>query len=73
MAAAAVLGLLAFVAYDMHHAALDYLGASPSKPAVEFEVPLPKAAVLRFAEVGQMVDTASAARCAASGERCGVA
>jgi hypothetical protein len=73
VAAAVVLGLLAFVAYDMHHAALDYLGISPSKPEVEFEAPLPKAAVLRFAEAGQMMDTGSAVRCAASGERCSVA
>jgi hypothetical protein len=80
VAAAVVLGLLAFVAYDMHHAALDYLGITPSKPEVEFEAPLPKAAVLRFAEVGQMMDPGSAvhhaaraARCAVSGERCGVA
>jgi len=50
LAAAAVLGLLAFVAYDMRHAALDYLGISPAKPEVEIEVPLPKAAVTRFAE-----------------------
>ena len=31
LAAAAVLGLLAFVAYDMRHAALAYLGINPSK------------------------------------------
>jgi hypothetical protein len=34
----------------MRHAALDYLGISPSKPEVEFEVPRPKAAVTRFAD-----------------------
>jgi hypothetical protein len=45
LAAAAVLGLLAFVAYDMRHAALAYLGINPSKPAVEFEIRLPKAAL----------------------------
>jgi len=50
LAAAAVLGLLAFVAYDMRHAALDYLGISPAKPQVEIEVPLPKAAGIRLAE-----------------------
>jgi hypothetical protein len=50
LAAVAVLGLLAFVAYDMRHAALDYLGISPSKPEVEIEVPLPKAATTRFAD-----------------------
>src|SRR5258708_30428494 len=44
LAAAAVLGLLAFVAYDMRHAALAYLGINASKPAVEFEIRLPKAA-----------------------------
>src|SRR3979411_1411475 len=43
LAAALVLGLLAFVAYDMRHAALAYLGINPSKPAVEFEIRLPKA------------------------------
>jgi hypothetical protein len=73
VAAAVVLGLLAFVADDMHHAAPDYLGISPSKPEVEFEVPLPKAALLTFAEAGQMMNTGSAARSAASGKRCGVA
>jgi hypothetical protein len=40
-AAALVLGLLAFVAYDMRHAALAYLGINPAKPAVEFEIRLP--------------------------------
>lgn len=45
LAAAAVLSLVAFVAYDMRHAALAYLGINPTKPAVEFEIRLPKAAV----------------------------
>jgi hypothetical protein len=45
LAAAAVLGLLAFVAYDMRHAALAYLGINPSKPSVEFEIRLPRTAV----------------------------
>src|SRR5260221_4254512 len=45
LAAAAVLGLLAFVAYDMRHAALAYLGINASNPAVEFEIRLPKAAL----------------------------
>ncbi len=45
LAAAAVLALLAFVAYDMRHAALAYLGINPAKPAVEFEIRLPKAAL----------------------------
>ena len=41
----AVLGLLAFVVSDMRNAALAYLGLNTSKPAVEFEIRLPKAAV----------------------------
>jgi hypothetical protein len=45
LAAAAVLGLLAFVVYDMRHAALAYLGINPAKPSVEFEIRLPKTAV----------------------------
>src|SRR6266851_204172 len=49
-AAAAVLALLAFVASDMRHAALAYLGINPSKPAVEFEIRLPKAAVSDVAD-----------------------
>jgi hypothetical protein len=44
LAVTAVLALLAFVASDMRHAALAYLGINPSKPAVEFEIRLPKAA-----------------------------
>src|SRR6202166_3026012 len=50
VAAAAVLALLAFVASDMRHAALAYLGINPAKPAVEFEIGLPKAA---FAAIGE--------------------
>jgi hypothetical protein len=50
LAAAVVLGLLAFVAYDMRHAALAYLGINPTKPAVEFEIRLPKAAVSGVAD-----------------------
>ena len=45
LAATAVLALLAFVAYDMRHAAQAYLGINPAKPAVEFEIRLPKAAL----------------------------
>ena len=45
LAVALVLGLVAFVAYDMRHAALAYLGINPTGPAVEFEIRLPKAAV----------------------------
>jgi hypothetical protein len=50
LAAVAVLGLLAFVAYDMRHAALAYLGINPSKPLVEFEIRLPKAAASAVAD-----------------------
>ena len=38
LAAAVVLALLGFVAYDMRHAAQAYLGINPAKPAVEFEI-----------------------------------
>src|ERR1700686_2874101 len=50
LAAAAVLGLVAFVASDMRHAALAYLGINPAKPAVEFEIRLPKAALSAAAD-----------------------
>ena len=50
LAAMLVLGLLAFVAYDMRHAALAFLGINPAKPAVEFEIRLPKAAVATVAD-----------------------
>jgi hypothetical protein len=43
LAAVLVLSLVAFVAYDMRHAALAYLGINPEKPAVEFEIRMPKA------------------------------
>jgi hypothetical protein len=49
LAAAAVLALLAFVASDMRHAALAYLGINPAKPAVEFEIRLPIAALSSIA------------------------
>jgi hypothetical protein len=45
-ATALVFGLLAFVVYDMRHAAQAYLGINPSKPAVEFEIRLPTAAAV---------------------------
>ena len=45
LAAALVLALLAFVVSDMRHAAMAYLGINPAKPAVEFEIRLPKAAL----------------------------
>ncbi|MBR0716436.1 acriflavin resistance protein [Bradyrhizobium liaoningense] len=38
----AALGLFSFAAYDMRHAALAYLGLNPSKPAVEFEIRMPR-------------------------------
>ncbi len=40
-----MLVLLAFVISDMRHAALAYLGINPAKPAVEFEIRLPKASL----------------------------
>ena len=43
------LALLAFVVSDMRHAALAYLGINPAKPAVEFEIRLPKAALSAIA------------------------
>ena len=43
LAASAALVLVAFAISDMRHAALAYLGLNPAKPAVEFEIRLPKA------------------------------
>jgi hypothetical protein len=45
LAAALVLALIAFVLYDVRHAALAYLGINPSQPSVEFEIRLPRAAL----------------------------
>lgn len=45
LAAIVMLALVAFAASDVRHAALDWLGINPSKPAVEFEIRLPKAAL----------------------------
>ena len=42
LAALAALALFAFAAYDMRHAALAYLGLNPSKPAVEFDIRMPR-------------------------------
>lgn len=42
LAGLAALALLGFAAYDMRHAALAYLGLNPSKPAVEFEIRMPR-------------------------------
>ena len=50
LAAMVVLALLAFVAYDMRHAAQAYLGINPAKPAVEFEIRLPRAALATVSE-----------------------
>ncbi len=50
LAATVVLALLAFVAWDMRHAAQAYLGINPAKPAVEFEIRLPKAALAAVSE-----------------------
>ena len=50
LAAALALGLLAFVVYDMRHAALAYLGINPTKPAIEFEIRLPSSAVTTLAD-----------------------
>lgn len=50
LAAVVVLGLLAFVAHDLRDAALAYLGMNPSKPEVEFEIRLPKAAASALAD-----------------------
>jgi hypothetical protein len=50
LAATAVLGLLAFVAYDVGHAALAYLGINPSKPEVEFQIAPPKPSAFALAD-----------------------
>jgi hypothetical protein len=42
IAATIALALVAFVAYDMRDAAFAYLGLNPSKPAIEFEIRMPK-------------------------------
>jgi hypothetical protein len=46
LATALMFGLLAFVVYDVQHAALAYLGINAAKPAVEFEIRLPTAAAV---------------------------
>jgi len=45
LAVGVALGLLAFVASDMRHAAMAYLGINPSKTMIEFEIRLPKTAL----------------------------
>ncbi|WP_441235500.1 acriflavin resistance protein [Bradyrhizobium sp. 930_D9_N1_4] len=42
LATLAALVLFAFAAYDMRHAAAAYLGLNPSRPAVEFEIRMPR-------------------------------
>ncbi|WP_298242596.1 acriflavin resistance protein [uncultured Bradyrhizobium sp.] len=42
LAGVAALALFAFAAYDMRHAAAAYLGLNPSKPAIEFEIRMPR-------------------------------
>ena len=42
LAALTAAALFAFAAYDMRHAALAYLGLNPTKPAVEFEIRMPR-------------------------------
>ncbi|WP_161535221.1 acriflavin resistance protein [Bradyrhizobium sp. LCT2] len=42
LATLAAVALFAFAAYDVRHAALAYLGLNPSKPAVEFEIRMPR-------------------------------
>jgi hypothetical protein len=50
VAASLAIGLIAFVVYDVRHAALAYLGINPAKPAVEFEIRLPKAALTAISD-----------------------
>jgi high-affinity Fe2+/Pb2+ permease len=57
LAATAVLGLLAFVAYDVGHAALAYLGINPSKPEAGFEIRPPKTSAFALAVIQVERDT----------------
>jgi hypothetical protein len=50
LAASAVLVLVAFVVADMRQAAQAYLGLNPAKPAVEFEIRLPKGTLTTAAD-----------------------
>jgi hypothetical protein len=50
LAATLVIGLVAFVVYDVRHAASAYLGINPAKPAVEFEIRLPKTALTTISD-----------------------
>lgn len=42
LVALAAIALFTFAAWDTRHAALAYLGLNPSKPAVEFEIRMPR-------------------------------
>ncbi|MCP3407937.1 acriflavin resistance protein [Bradyrhizobium sp. CCGB01] len=42
LATFAAIALFAFAVYDMRHAASAYLGLNPSRPAVEFEIRMPR-------------------------------
>ena len=44
------LALIGFVAYDMRQAALAYLGINPARPAIEFEIRLPKSALTAISD-----------------------
>lgn len=50
-AACVVLGLLAFVVADTRQATLAYLGLNPARPAIEFEIRLPKTALTSAADM----------------------
>ena len=50
LAASAAFVLLSFVVSDMRSAALAYLGLNPTKPAVEFEIRMPKSALTTAAQ-----------------------
>lgn len=51
LAACVVLGLLAFVVADTRQATLAYLGLNPARPAIEFEIRLPRTALTRAADI----------------------
>jgi hypothetical protein len=50
LAVALALGLMAFVASDLRHAALAYFGIRPSKPVVEFEIRRPRETLLTISD-----------------------
>jgi hypothetical protein len=50
VAATVVVALFAFVVYDMRRAALTFLGINPSRPAIEFEIRLPREALTSIAD-----------------------